>query len=68
MHKNWKHAAAVVWLVAVVTLILAAGVGASANSRLSWLTVAAAMVFVVGLAVLDVRKWLASLKPAKSDG
>ena len=55
MLKNWKHIAAVAWLVAVVALIL------SGDNY-------AAVVLVAGLAVLYVRKWLASLKPAKGDG
>ena len=59
MLKNWKHIAAVVWLVAVVALILSGENGPQD---------VAAVVLVAGLAVLYVRKWLASLKPAKSDG
>ena len=59
MLKNWKHIAAVAWLVAVVALILSDKNGPQD---------VAAVVLVAGLAVLYVRKWLASLKPAKSDG
>ena len=59
MLKNWKHIAAVAWLVAVVALILSGD-----NTVQDY----AAVVLVAGLAVLYVRKWLASLKPAKGDG
>ena len=59
MLENWKHIAAVAWLVAVVALILTSDPD---------LQDVAAVVLVAGLAVLYVRKWLASLKPAKGDG
>ncbi len=54
MTMNWKQIAAVVWLVAVVALTLLG----------HWhqqLSLVAAVVFVAGLAVLDVWKWLAAL-------
>ncbi|MDE0648953.1 MAG: hypothetical protein OXI12_01240, partial [Gammaproteobacteria bacterium] len=51
MTMNWKHIAAVVWLVAVVALILLGQ------------PLAGVIVFAAGAAVLAVLRWTDSLKP-----
>ena len=51
MLKNWKHIAAVAWLVAVVALILFG------------YPLAGVIVFAAGVAALAVLRWTDSLKP-----